>query len=123
MQRLFPVVCLSCLIAGRCFAGSATWSANPVSGDWNTTTNWMPNTVPNGRTDTATFDVSSTTEVSLSAYTEVDSILFEPSASAFTVPATVNELSMSNQLEPSPIAPAFEVRSMLFDSMSAAASL
>ena len=46
-----------------------------------------------------------------------------PSARAFTVPAAVYELSMSNQLSPSPIAPAFEMRLTLFASISAAASL
>ena len=27
-------------------AGSATWATNATSGDWNTATNWVPNTVP-----------------------------------------------------------------------------
>ena len=39
-------------------AGSATWSANPINGNWNTAANWMPNTVPNGPADTATFATS-----------------------------------------------------------------
>src|SRR5436190_5575383 len=66
-------------------ADSATWALNPAAGDWNTATNWMPNTVPNGPSDIATFDVSNTTAVSLSADTEVDSIVFDPGASAFSI--------------------------------------
>jgi len=44
----------------------ATWSASSSSGDWNTAANWTPNTAPNGPSDTATFDTSSITAVSLS---------------------------------------------------------
>ncbi|MBA3830496.1 MAG: autotransporter-associated beta strand repeat-containing protein [Chthoniobacterales bacterium] len=69
------------------FAGSATWQLSPASGDWNTAANWMPNTVPDGPTDIATFDVSNTTSVSLSGTAEVDSIVFNPGASAFTITA------------------------------------
>ena len=58
------------------FAGSATWKANPTSGDWNTAANWMPPTIPNGPSDTATFAASNTTDVSLSANTEVNGIVF-----------------------------------------------
>ena len=48
-------------------ADRATWNLNPTSGDWNTANNWTPNVVPNGPSDVATFDVSNTTEVSLSS--------------------------------------------------------
>jgi autotransporter-associated beta strand protein len=67
------------------FAGSATWSTNPTTGDWNTAANWMPNTVPNGPADTATFASSQITKVSMSAGVEVDSIVFAPSADGFTI--------------------------------------
>ena len=70
------------------WAGSATWNLKPTSGDWNTATNWMPATVPNDPSDTATFDVSNTTSVSLSANTEVNGIAFNPGASAFTITAS-----------------------------------
>ncbi|MGH8092851.1 MAG: beta strand repeat-containing protein [Chthoniobacterales bacterium] len=66
-------------------AGSATWNLNPGSGDWNTAANWTPATVPNGSTDVATFDVSNQTDVSLSADVTVDSIIFNPGASAYTI--------------------------------------
>lgn len=68
-----------------CNAGSATWNLNPAGDDWNTATNWTPNTVPNGKTDTATFDLSNVTDVTVSDYTTVDGIVFNPGASAFTI--------------------------------------
>jgi autotransporter-associated beta strand protein len=86
MKRLFPVVCLfSCLISAHSFAGSATWNLNPISGDWNTAANWTPATVPNGPNDTAVFDVSDTTSITLSTSTRVNGIVFNAGASAFTV--------------------------------------
>jgi len=66
-------------------AGSATWKANPISGDWNTAANWTPMTVPNAPTDTATFAASNQTTVSNSAAVEVDSVVFDAGASAFTI--------------------------------------
>ncbi|PYK12104.1 MAG: hypothetical protein DME65_05105 [Verrucomicrobia bacterium] len=66
-------------------AGSAAWKASPASGDWNTPTNWRPQTVPNGPSDIATFAGSDTTSVSFSANTEVNGIAFNPGASAFTI--------------------------------------
>jgi autotransporter-associated beta strand protein len=65
-------------------AASATWRSSPATGDWNTATNWIPVTVPNGPSDTATFATSNQTAVSLSADTEVNSITYNPGASAFT---------------------------------------
>src|SRR5450432_1958168 len=67
------------------YAGSATWNLNPTSGDWNTAGNWMPNTVPNSPTDVATFNVSNTTDISLSSSVTVDSIVFNPGASAYNI--------------------------------------
>jgi autotransporter-associated beta strand protein len=66
-------------------AGSATWTLNPATNDWNTATNWTPNTVPNGSTDIATFGKSNTAAVSISAGVEVNAITFNPGASAFTI--------------------------------------
>jgi len=68
-------------------SGSATWKANPASGDWNTATNWRPQTVPNDPSDTATFKLSNTTNASISLNTEVNDIVFNPGASAFTITA------------------------------------
>lgn len=66
-------------------AGSASWSTAPVSGDWNTASNWVPMTIPDGGADTATFGQSNVTVVSLSANTEVNGIVFNADASGFTI--------------------------------------
>jgi autotransporter-associated beta strand protein len=74
--------------ASSSFAGSATWKASPATGDWNTANNWMPRTVPNSSADTATFNTSTKTALSLSASTEVNGIVFNAGASAFTITAS-----------------------------------
>ncbi len=89
---LFSLIILSIHAAQ---AGSATWSSSPVSGDWNTAENWMPNTVPNGPADTATFGVSNTTEISLSSAIEVGSITFAPGASPYTIRTKKRALTIS----------------------------
>ena len=61
-------------------ASSATWKRNHRSGDWNTKTNWKPATVPNGSADTATFALSNTTAISISANTELNGITFTAAA-------------------------------------------
>jgi autotransporter-associated beta strand protein len=66
-------------------ADSATWKTSPATGNWNHAANWTPMTIPNGPSDTATFAASNTTGVSLSANTEVNGIMFNPGASAFTI--------------------------------------
>ena len=71
--------------ASSTFANSATWRVNPISGDWNTAANWTPMTVPNAPTDTATFATSNQTTISISANTEVNGIIFNAGASAFTI--------------------------------------
>jgi len=71
------------------FAGDATWDLSPGSGDWNTATNWTPATVPNGSGDIATFALSNTTPVSISANTEVNTIIFTPAATdPYTITAS-----------------------------------
>jgi len=79
------LVVVAVLSATKSYAGSATWQLSPTSGDWNTAVNWMPPTVPNGPADTATFSVSNVTDISLSAKTTLDGIVYEPGASAFTI--------------------------------------
>ncbi len=68
-------------------AGSAQWNLNPASGDWNTALNWTPMTVPNGPADTATFGLTNTADVSVSATTEVNGISFNAGASAYNITA------------------------------------
>ena len=86
VARLLPAFILMLSIQSI-QADSATWKSSPASGDWNRATNWMPQTIPNGPSDTATFATSSTTSVSLSANTEVNGIVFNAGASAFTITA------------------------------------
>ena len=71
-------VALSVLVPIVAHASSATWDLNPGSGDWNTAANWTPMTVPNGPADIATFALSNTTNVSISANTEVNATTFTP---------------------------------------------
>jgi autotransporter-associated beta strand protein len=78
---LFSLICLSFRTA---HAGSATWNLNPVSGDWNDPANWTPNTVPNGSEDVATFGASTITAISLASPVELNSLVLNPGASAFT---------------------------------------
>jgi autotransporter-associated beta strand protein len=73
------------LVAQTSHADSATWNLDPISSDWNTAENWTPPTVPNGPTDTATFDVSNNSAVSIAFDVEVDGIVFDPGASAFNI--------------------------------------
>jgi len=67
------------------YAGSAQWNFTPTSTDWNTATNWTPTTVPNGPSDTATFDLSNTTNLSISADSEVTAITFSPVSPGYTI--------------------------------------
>ncbi len=76
---------LTFAVGCNALGGSATWNSNPTTGDWNTAANWSPATVPNGPDDVASFATSSKTAVTLSATTEVDSIVFAAGASAFTI--------------------------------------
>src|SRR5207248_4334225 len=75
-------------LAGSAQAGRVIWDLNPGSSDWNTATNWTPTTVPNGSADTATFALSNTTAISISANTEVNGITFNAAASAYTITAS-----------------------------------
>jgi autotransporter-associated beta strand protein len=84
------------LVSAVAYADSAQWNLNPTSGDWNTTANWTPTTVPNGPADTATFALSNTTDVSISEDTEVSSITFTSAATnAYVVTATQFTLTIS----------------------------
>ena len=76
---------LLCGSAGLAFAGSATWQQTPATGNWNTAANWNPATVPNGPSDVATFSVSNRTNVSVTSGITLDSIVFQPDASGFTI--------------------------------------
>jgi hypothetical protein len=63
-------------------AQNSTWLLDPVSSDWNTNANWTTN-VP---FDTATFEVSNITQVSVSQFlTGMNQVVFSPGASSFTI--------------------------------------
>ena len=89
LPSLFVTVAMLLLllsIASSSYADSATWKANPGSGDWNTASNWTPQTIPNDISDTATFASSNRTAVSISDVdTGVDGVVFNAGASAFTI--------------------------------------
>src|SRR5438046_10621196 len=96
---------LICLVAtmflffagGSALAASSSWRPSPVSGDWNTASNWSPMTVPNGAADTATFDSSFIPDVSISANTEVNGIVFNSLAhlTPFTIVSPAVALTVS----------------------------
>ncbi len=71
------------------FAGSATWSESPATGEWNTASNWVPATVPHQIGDIATFANSNVTDVSLSSagflQFALNGIVFDAGASPFTI--------------------------------------
>lgn len=86
-QRGFAIAILSAFILILAIrsanAQSATWNSNPTSSDWNTAENWTPAVVPS---DTATFGLSSTTDIFVSQdLTSVGRIFFAPGASAYTI--------------------------------------
>jgi outer membrane autotransporter protein len=74
--------------ADLALAADGTWLPAPATGDWNTGGNWSSGTPPNGPADTATFGNSSLFNVSLSANTEVNSILFTVSAPIYIITAS-----------------------------------
>src|SRR5450432_3691960 len=67
LPALLPAILLLFQTNQAAHAGSATWTLNPTSGDWNTAANWMPDTVPNGSGDTASFAASNNPNLALSA--------------------------------------------------------
>ena len=66
-------------------AQDATWSATPGSSDWNTAANWVPATGPaTVPTGTATFGLSTTTTITFSNGTSIDTLQFNAGAPAYT---------------------------------------
>jgi autotransporter-associated beta strand protein len=96
MKTKLLLVIPSLIFAINAHADSATWNLDPPSGIWNMATNWTPASVPNGPSDVATFELSSETNVSFSAVTEIDGIVFNPGANAFTITnGTFHEVTIS----------------------------
>jgi autotransporter-associated beta strand protein len=73
-------------------AVDAVWLPNPGSDDWNTGTNWSTSSAPVNALDTATFNTSKQTTVTLSANATVESITFQPGANAFTIETNTHNL-------------------------------
>lgn len=67
------------------FAGSATWSSNPVSNEWTNAQNWMPNTVPNGAADIANFGASNVKDLELTGLLGTAGINFNSDASSYSI--------------------------------------
>lgn len=87
-RRAFFIVAFCWSLTGaRLQAASGMWNLNPVDGDWNAPLHWSSLSVPNGPADIASFGLSNVTNVFLSANTEVDGIVFNPGASAYTIAA------------------------------------
>ena len=92
------VVMLIFFQATAAFAGSATWKAIPATENWFTASNWTPGTIPNGPADTATFASSNQRSPFIGFDTELNGIVFNPRASAFTIvnaPLTSPTLTIS----------------------------
>jgi hypothetical protein len=91
MNKLcLPSILVACILlpTSLAIAGSSGWQSSPPTSNWNTASNWTPATVPNDPADTASFATSNTRFLSLSANTEVNGIVFNGGASAFTITAT-----------------------------------
>jgi autotransporter-associated beta strand protein len=88
MNKIIPstlVIGLLVLTNQLSLAASATWKLDPTSDDWNTAGNWSPNTVPRKPADTATFDLSNLTGVSLLTTITISGVTFNSDASPFTI--------------------------------------
>jgi hypothetical protein len=82
-QSIAVLLASTCLGAGAAHAQNAAW--NGATTDWNTATNWTPNTVPTG---TATFtNTGSATVDNASGNVTIGAVSFSavPNAQAFTV--------------------------------------
>jgi len=67
---------------------------NPTSNDWNTAAQLDARDRSYGPNDTATFDVSNTTNINVSGI-EVNSITFTPGASAYTLTIRDSDMTIS----------------------------
>jgi autotransporter-associated beta strand protein len=73
--------------------GSATWAEQAVNNDWNTEANWIPNTIPNGPTDVATFATSNITDITTApGIVEISSIVFDAAAMPFRITVGVGSV-------------------------------
>ncbi len=98
-----PLFFILLLVAFACCpkadAASATWSVNPSTNLWNNSQNWMPNSVPNGELDVATFGASNVTDVIVGESADfsglenkISEIVFTPEANAYTLRSAASHL-------------------------------
>jgi outer membrane autotransporter protein len=87
---LFVATCTPAVLAV-----DAVWLVNPISGNWNTGANWSTSLAPIHPGDTATFNTSTLTSLTLSGAATVESITFNPGASAFTINTNGEDLHIS----------------------------
>ncbi|WP_315783661.1 MULTISPECIES: autotransporter domain-containing protein [unclassified Bradyrhizobium] len=69
-----------------------TWEATPATGDFNSGANWSTGNVPTG---TATFDTSSTTNVTLTSSATLGEFVFTPGASNYSFTTTFQTLTFA----------------------------
>jgi hypothetical protein len=91
---LFAALSLFVATSTPVLAVNAVWLLNPGSGIWNVGTNWSMSSAPVNPGDTATFNTSIQTSLTLSAPATVESITFNPGASAFTINTSGNVLTI-----------------------------
>jgi autotransporter-associated beta strand protein len=95
IRVLFIALFLLVTTSIRAPAVDGIWLPDPGSGDWNTGTNWSTSPLaPVNPSDTATFNTSATTSLTLSANVAVESITFNPRASSFTIDTNGHELDL-----------------------------
>src|SRR5208282_2088831 len=76
-------------------AVDAVWLLNPDTNNWNSGFNWSTSpSAPVNPGDTATFNTSTVTSLTLSGNVTVESITFRPGASAFTITTNGNVLTI-----------------------------
>jgi len=98
LQSVTAILAFVLATTASSFAGSATWKANAANGEWFSANNWVQGTIPNAPGDTATFASSNRTSIDIAFSVEVNGIVFNPGASAFTIassPAAVPEITIS----------------------------
>jgi hypothetical protein len=91
---LFAALSLFVATSTPVLAVNAVWLLSPGSGIWNVGTNWSMSSAPVNPGDTATFNTSIQTSLTLSAPATVESITFNPGASAFTINTSGNVLTI-----------------------------
>ncbi|WP_249142668.1 autotransporter-associated beta strand repeat-containing protein, partial [Bradyrhizobium sp. AUGA SZCCT0160] len=80
-RQISIAIAVTICLAAPAKAQDATWLAAPGSSDYNTSTNWNPNTVPTG---IAFFGASNITSLTISANTSVDAWTFNAGAPAYS---------------------------------------